>query len=163
MRDGSVVPKQSSSSASANSLHQSAPRRYLSGWKDIANYLGKGVRTVQRYERELGLPVRRPAGKLFGSVAATKAELDAWMAALPIREAFQLSKPAPDTSLAATLIQKNLTKLQILSNQMQALRKELRLSVNLLRTTVVNVRGELTPHHWLESFPPPATKKPQPN
>ena len=23
----------------------------ISGWKDIANYLGKGVRTVQRYER----------------------------------------------------------------------------------------------------------------
>jgi hypothetical protein len=29
----------------------------LSGWKDIANHLGMGVRTVQRYERELGLPV----------------------------------------------------------------------------------------------------------
>ena len=28
----------------------------FSGWKDIANYLGKGVRTIQRYERELGLP-----------------------------------------------------------------------------------------------------------
>ena len=29
----------------------------LNGWKEIANYLGKGVRTVQRYEREFGLPV----------------------------------------------------------------------------------------------------------
>jgi hypothetical protein len=34
----------------------------LSGWKDIANYLGKGVRTVQRYGREMGLPIHRPAG-----------------------------------------------------------------------------------------------------
>src|SRR3984885_4315700 len=34
----------------------------LSSWKDIARYLGKGVRTVQRWERHLGLPVRRPIG-----------------------------------------------------------------------------------------------------
>jgi hypothetical protein len=51
----------------------------FSGWKDIANYLGKGVRTVQRYEGEFGLPVRRPAGKHRGSVLATKAELDEWV------------------------------------------------------------------------------------
>ena len=57
----------------------------LSGWKDIANYLGKGVRTVQRYERELGLPIHRPAGKSLGSVIATKAELDRWVAAGPTR------------------------------------------------------------------------------
>ena len=31
----------------------------LTGWNEIANYLGMGVRTVQRYERELGLPIRR--------------------------------------------------------------------------------------------------------
>ena len=34
----------------------------LSSWKDIAKYMGKGVRTVQRWERHLGLPVRRPNG-----------------------------------------------------------------------------------------------------
>jgi hypothetical protein len=53
----------------------------FSGWKEIANYFGKGVRTVQRYERELRLPVRRPAGKSHAAVIATKAELDAWVAA----------------------------------------------------------------------------------
>ena len=31
----------------------------LNGWKEIAGFLGKGVRTVQRWERELGLPVHR--------------------------------------------------------------------------------------------------------
>jgi hypothetical protein len=57
---------------------QKAPQlEILSGWKDIANYLGKGVRTVQRYARELGLPIHRPAGKL--SVVAVKAELDEWV------------------------------------------------------------------------------------
>ena len=36
-----------------------ANRRRLDGWKEIAAYLGRGVRTVQRWERELHLPVRR--------------------------------------------------------------------------------------------------------
>ena len=40
---------------------------FLNGWKEIANYLGKGVRTVQRYERTLALPVRRPSGRSGGS------------------------------------------------------------------------------------------------
>jgi hypothetical protein len=53
----------------------------FSGWKEIANYFGKGVRTVQRYERELRLPVHRPAGRSHAAVIATKAELDAWVAA----------------------------------------------------------------------------------
>ena len=51
----------------------------LSGWKQIANYLGLGVRTVQRYERVLRLPIHRPAGKLKSRVFATKAELDRWV------------------------------------------------------------------------------------
>jgi hypothetical protein len=54
--------------------------RTLSGWKNIANYLGKGVRTAQRYERKLALAVRRPASKTTGSVVAVKYELDAWVA-----------------------------------------------------------------------------------
>ena len=35
----------------------------LNSWKEIANYLGRGVRTVQRWERDLRLPVHRPKGK----------------------------------------------------------------------------------------------------
>jgi hypothetical protein len=57
----------------------------FSGWKEIASYLRKGVRTVQRYERDLRLPIHRPAGESAGSVIATKAELDSWVAASPVR------------------------------------------------------------------------------
>ena len=56
-------------------------RFFLSGWKEIASYLGMGVRTVQRYEREMGLPIHRPTGKSHGTVIATKAELDGWLTA----------------------------------------------------------------------------------
>jgi len=59
--------------------------QFLSGWKQIANYLGMGVRTLQRYERERGLPIHRPAGKSAGSVVATKAELESWVTAGAVR------------------------------------------------------------------------------
>ena len=58
----------------------------LVGWKQIANYLGKGVRTVQRYERALGLPVHRPAGKSAAAVFANKRELDHWITTGPTRQ-----------------------------------------------------------------------------
>jgi hypothetical protein len=29
----------------------------LNGWKEIAGFFGRGVRTVQRWEQQLGLPV----------------------------------------------------------------------------------------------------------
>jgi len=52
----------------------------LTCWKDIARYLGKGVRTVQRWEREFGLPVRRPTGVTHKSaVVAHARDLDAWL------------------------------------------------------------------------------------
>lgn len=38
---------------------KTGPPQILSGWKDIASHLGMGVRTVQRYERLLGLPAAR--------------------------------------------------------------------------------------------------------
>jgi hypothetical protein len=52
----------------------------LTSWKEIASYLGKGVRTVQRWEQQFGLPVRRPNEKSKGIVRATSKELDAWLA-----------------------------------------------------------------------------------
>ena len=56
----------------------SARANFLNGWKDIANYLGRGVRTVQRWEA-LGLPVRRPNSRLRSAVLSTAEEIDAWL------------------------------------------------------------------------------------
>jgi len=47
-------------------------------WKEIAAYLGKGVRTVQRWEAKYGLPVRRP-NEQSRSVFASREELDGWL------------------------------------------------------------------------------------
>src|SRR4029077_17565952 len=51
----------------------------LNSWKEVAAYLGRGVRTVQRWERELGLPVRRPRGKSRSAGIAFKPELARWL------------------------------------------------------------------------------------
>ena len=50
----------------------------LSGWKEVAKYFGRGVRTVQRWEA-FGLPVVRPAGHSRSAVCAYTEELDAWL------------------------------------------------------------------------------------
>ena len=51
----------------------------LTSWKEIANFLGKGVRTVQRWEATLGLPVIRPADNRSGIVMARPSDLEAWV------------------------------------------------------------------------------------
>lgn len=53
---------------------------FLTSWKEIADYLGKGVRTVQRWEHELGLPVRRPENVASkNTVMVDTEELERWM------------------------------------------------------------------------------------
>jgi TolB-like protein/Flp pilus assembly protein TadD len=50
----------------------------LDSWKEIASYLKKEVRTVQRWEKNLHLPVRRLTQGKQGTVFAYKADLDTW-------------------------------------------------------------------------------------
>lgn len=71
-----------------------AERRILNSWKEIAGYLGRGVRTVQRWEVQLGLPVHRPAGKDHSAVLAFSSELDEWLNSRPVRQAMH-----PDVTL----------------------------------------------------------------
>jgi len=120
------------------------PPHFLSGWKEIANYLGKGVRTVQRYERELALPVRRPAGKSTGSVVATKAELDGWVKASPIHASFLLSPRVDDVSQGTTeAIRYNVALMTELRYQMKELRAEVKTSLDRLHHGVEGLRGTL--------------------
>ena len=55
------------------------PGERLEGWKQIASYLKRDVRTVQRWERTEEFPVRRQMHRKLGSVLAFKDELDRWM------------------------------------------------------------------------------------
>ena len=51
----------------------------LTGWKEIGNFVGRGVRTVQRWETELELPVHHLRNSPRSPVFAFKSELDWWM------------------------------------------------------------------------------------
>jgi hypothetical protein len=51
----------------------------LNGWKEISSHLSRGVRTAQRWERQFGMPVHRPASKHRTAVVAFPDELDVWL------------------------------------------------------------------------------------
>jgi len=59
---------------------QDAPSSRLDSWKEIATYLRRDVRTVQRWEQKEGLPVHRQEHGSRASVYAEREELDAWQA-----------------------------------------------------------------------------------
>ena len=62
--------------------------RRLDSWKEIASFLGRGIRTVQRWEREEGLPVHRLRTRNAAACSPTR-ELTAWW------ESRRRPEPAP--------------------------------------------------------------------
>lgn len=83
--------------------------RILNSWKEIAQYLGRGVRTVQRWEVELQLPVRRPRGKSRSAVMALASEIDDWVIRTPAcRQKFITQEPqGPASELRVLVIEDN--------------------------------------------------------
>jgi hypothetical protein len=61
------------------------PGELLMGWKEIADYLHRSVRTVQRWERRTDLPVRNFAGDRVGSVFALIPEVNEWLLRWSVR------------------------------------------------------------------------------
>jgi len=59
-------------------------------WKEIASYLGKTVRTVQRWERVKGLPVHRHGHAKNGSIYAFQSDIDQWLRYSPEGEHKQI-------------------------------------------------------------------------
>ena len=59
-------------------LTQPILRERLENWKEIAQYLRRSVRTVQRWEDEAGLPVHRLNHDQRSSVYAYTDELELW-------------------------------------------------------------------------------------
>lgn len=80
----------------------------LESWKEIAAYLKRDVRTVKRWEKSEGLPVRRHQHLARASVYAYPSELDAWKAGRDLgKEEPQASpwgRPLPALATAAVLL-----------------------------------------------------------
>jgi len=66
----------------------------LESWKEIAAYLNRDARPVQRWEKTEGLPVHRHVHEAQASIYAYTAELDAWRA-----ERTQRDKPTEAISV----------------------------------------------------------------
>jgi Tol biopolymer transport system component len=64
----------------------------LESWKEIASHFKRGVTTVQRWEKEEGLPVHRHRHARQGSIYAFRTELDAWRAG---RGQHAVAEPSP--------------------------------------------------------------------
>ncbi|HSM87233.1 MAG TPA: tetratricopeptide repeat protein [Candidatus Limnocylindrales bacterium] len=62
-------------------MNQPNSTERLDSWKEIATFLRRDVRTVQRWEKKEALPVHRHQHEKLGSVYAYPAELNAWFAA----------------------------------------------------------------------------------
>ena len=69
----------------------------LQGWKEISNFLGRDVRTAQRWETSLGLPVRRQGG-LGGSVYAYPGEIEAWRTSSSTKMDSNAEEQTPDAA-----------------------------------------------------------------
>jgi hypothetical protein len=116
-----------------NEMNIPAESTVLSSWKDIARYLGKGVRTVQRWERQLGLPVRRPVGASQKSaVLLYRRDVDAWLATR-----FSARPHSPETALAnihlvRSTLKERIRKAQELRTTHCALREQIQESIRLL-------------------------------
>ena len=57
---------------------ESSAGERLDSWKEIAAYLKREVRTVQRWEKSEDLPVYRHVHDKLGTIYAYKVEIDAW-------------------------------------------------------------------------------------
>ncbi len=77
--------------------------RVLNGWKEIAAYLGKSVRSVQRWEATLGMPVHRIHTADGVIVYAEPEEIGEWRRQLDapaVSESEDLSDPEPPAAAA---------------------------------------------------------------
>ena len=96
-------------------------RRILNSWKEIASYLGRGVRTVQRWEANLGLPIHRPSGRDHSAVLAFSNEMDQWLDSRPLRQSLLGVGESPSISnFPASEIQALLSRAEVLLEKLES-------------------------------------------
>jgi hypothetical protein len=112
---------------------------FLTSWKEIAQYMGKGVRTVQRWEQRFQLPVRRVMGSGYkGTVLARPCDLDAWVTSSWARRARGENTIAvTDAPEALHQLRENLAIAKSLQETNLALQAEF---AKALRSLVTNCR-----------------------
>jgi len=122
----------------------------FNSWKEIASYINRGVRTVQRWEAELGMPVRRPRGRGRSAVLAVRSELDRWIQACPLEAREKMSQSVTELSVNPAIEQLRTSTLQLhqIRSQMHDSREQLfvalsELSASVQKMAIMAVGGHL--------------------
>ncbi len=115
----------------------------LSSWKEIASYLNRGVRTVQRWESMLGMPVHRPAKKSRSAVLAFRSELEQWLkndtvAGEVNRSATRDDPPPPRITLSD--LQRSVERCESLRSEMRINLREFNQALQQYGDTVRSLR-----------------------
>lgn len=119
------------------SVASSVNAAVLTSWKEIAHYMGKGVRTVQRWEMDFGLPVRRPHGSNKKAILARPSDLDAWVAMrCTMSERTREKAPA---LCARALLSAEMETARMLRKSQRELRAELQAELATLRARLLKV------------------------
>jgi hypothetical protein len=129
----------------------SCPSRILTSWKEIAQYLNKGVRTVQRWEQDFGLPVRRPHGANKKAILARTGDIDLWLATRCTTRISASAKIELGDTLRALCAELGS---QIATSAM--LRNSGEQTANDILATVTALRQEMTRMALLLSLPAPS-------
>ena len=117
----------------------------LTSWKEIASYLGKGVRTVQRWEEQFGLPVRRPNEKVKGIVCSTRPELDQWLEAQWSQRPREFARACEADAAFCATVRANMEKAMALRRANRELLADVRSSVRLMIQECQTMGRNLTP------------------
>jgi hypothetical protein len=115
-------------------LRVQAKSGILNSWKEIAAYLGRGVRTVQRWEK-IGLPVCRVGAGNRSPVLAYTREIDLWVQSSQASGCNRL--PSKGSLPVNNSLQESLRQARVLRNRMAVLRVGQRGSLQQLIATVL--------------------------
>ncbi len=114
-------------------------RQILNGWKEISKHIERGVRTAQRWEATLGMPVHRPALKDRSAVVAFTDELERWISRTP---SSKLDASSEGSKEALVRVHENMSTLawhtSELASQTIALQEQLRRSLEIHRIRIAS-------------------------
>jgi hypothetical protein len=121
----------------------------LHSWKEVAAYVGRGVRTVQRWEADCGMPVHRPRGKSRSAVLAFADEIDKWLrsdtnSALQTPELIRSAKDIEASVVSREIVQEAALlhkRCLLLCSENQRALDSLRLNVLKLTTSMEQTRN----------------------
>lgn len=141
------------------------PNRVLTSWKEIASYLSKGVRTVQRWEKDFGLPVRRPTGSDKSAILARTSDIDLWVAmrCSPRGRPDGVSLQDHQILATRTSLVTSISTLKMLRDSNAALMSEVQAALANLRSQILRLQNGVD-HHPPElpsaiALPPPPDGK----